>query len=136
MRTKVGLWIDHRKAIVVTVTAKGEEINEIISEVEKQPRRSGDSPLKGVYESRQVPADDSRQRNFTGQLNIYYDAVIASIRDAESILIFGPGEAKDELKERLEGNNLGGSIVGIETVDKMTERQIAAKIRHHFAESR
>jgi hypothetical protein len=45
MRTKVGLWIDHRKAIVVTVTEKGEEIKEIISEVEKQPRRSGDSPL-------------------------------------------------------------------------------------------
>ncbi len=136
MRTKVGLWIDHKKAIVVTVTEKGEEINEIISEVEKQPRRSGDSPLKGAYESHQVPSDDSRQRNFTGQLNIYYDAVIASIRDAESILIFGPGEAKDELKERLKRNNLGGSIVGIETVDKMTDHQIAAKIRHHFAESR
>ncbi len=134
MRKKLGLWIDHRKAVVVAVTEKAEEIREIISEVEKQPRRSGDSPLKGAYESHQVPADDSRQRNFTGHLNIYYDAVIASIRDAESILIFGPGEAKDELKERLEENNLGGRIVGIETVDKMTERQIAAKIRQHFAE--
>jgi hypothetical protein len=136
MRTKVGLWIDHRKAIVVAVTEKGEEISEIRSEVEKQPRRSGDSPLKGTYESHQIPADDSRQRNFTGQLNIYYDAVIASIRDAKSILIFGPGEAKDELKERLEGNNLGGDIVGIETVDKMTDHQIAAKTREYFAQSR
>jgi hypothetical protein len=35
MKTKVGLWIDHRKAIVVTVTEKGEDIKEIISEVEK-----------------------------------------------------------------------------------------------------
>ena len=57
---------------------------------------------------------------------------IASIRDAESILIFGPGEAKGELKQRLETNNLGGRIVGIETVDKMTDRQIAAKVRQHF----
>lgn len=56
------------------------------------------------------------------------------MRDAESILIFGPGEAKDELKKRLEGNNLGGRIVGIETVDKMTDGQIAAKIRQHFAQ--
>ena len=81
-----------------------------------------------------VPADDRRQRAFTGQLNIYYDEVIAYMRDAESILIFGPGEAKDELKKRLEGNNLGGRIVGIETVDKMTDGQIAAKIRQHFAQ--
>ena len=129
MSTKVGLWIDHRKAIVVTVTEKGEEIKEIISEVEKQLRRSGDSPLKGNYESLQVPLDDSRQRAFTEHLNIYYDAVIACIRDAESILIFGPGEAKNELKERLEGNNLGRRVVGIETVDKMTNPQIAAKTR-------
>lgn len=134
MKTQVGLWIDHRKATVVAITEKGEEIKEIISDVEKQPRRSGDSPLKGTYESRQIPADNSRQRTFTGELNIYYDEVIAYIRDAESILIFEPGEAKNELKERLERNNLSGRIVGIETVDKMTDSQIAAKIRQHFAE--
>jgi hypothetical protein len=133
MRTRVGLWIDHRKAIVFAVTDKGEEIGLTISKVEKQLRRSGDSPLKGPYESQQVPADDSRQRTLTGHLNIFYDAVIASVRDAESILIFGPGEAKDELRERLEGARLGGRVVGIETVDKMTERQIAAKVRQHFA---
>jgi hypothetical protein len=132
MRTGVGVWIDHRKAIVVAVTDKGEETGLIISKVEKQLRRSGDSPLKGPYESQQVPESDSRQRTFTRQLNIYYDAVIASIRDAESILIFGPGEAKGELKERLARNNLGGRIVGVETVDKMTDRQISAKVRRYF----
>ena len=132
MRTGVGLWIDHRKAVIVAVTEKGDETALVISKVEKQLRRSGGSKVKGPFESRQVPADDSRQRTFTGHLNIYYDAVIACLRDAESILIFGPGEAKGELKERLEQHNLGGRIVGIETVDKMTDRQIAAKVRAQF----
>jgi hypothetical protein len=134
MRTKVGLWIDHRKALVVTVTDKGEEIAITISGVEKQLRRSGDSPLKGPYETQQVPPDDRRQRAFTGHLNPYYDAIIASIGDAESILIFGPGEAKGELKKRLEKSKLGGRIAGVETVDKMTNHQIAAKVRQYFAE--
>jgi len=134
MRTKVGLWIDHKKAIIVAVTDKGEEIGLIVSKVEKQLQRSGDSPLKGRYESYNVSADDSRQRTFTGHLNIYYEAVIACLRDAESILIFGPGEAKGELKKRLEKSKLGGRIVGVETVDKMTDRQIAAKVRQYFAE--
>ena len=118
MSTKVGLWIDHRKAIIVAITDAGEELELIISKVEKQLRRSGDSPLKGPYESRQVPADDSRQRTFTGHLNIYYDAVMACIGDAESILTFGPGEAQAELKKRLDKNRLGGRIAGIETVTK------------------
>lgn len=136
---KVGLWIDHRKAIVVSITENGEEIKEIIkeiiSDVEKQPRRSGDSPLKGAYEAVQVPADDSLQRAFTGSLNVYYDKVIDSIGIAESILIFGPSTAKDELKERLKENNLDSRIVGVETVDKMTDHQIAAKTKQYFAKS-
>jgi hypothetical protein len=132
MRTHVGLWIDHRKAVVMAVTDKGEETGLIISKAEKHLSRSGDSPLEGSHDSRQVQADDSRQKRFTGNLNIYYDAVIACIRDAESILIFGPGEAKGELKKRLKKANLSGRIVGMETADKMTDRQIAAKVRQHF----
>jgi hypothetical protein len=134
MSAQMGLWIDHRKAIIVALTEKGEEIVLVISNVEKQLRRSGDSPLKGSYETRRVPKDDSRQRALTGHLNIYYDAVTACIRKAESILIFGPGEAKGELKERLKRNKLGGRIAATETVDKMTDRQIAAKVRAYFGE--
>jgi hypothetical protein len=133
MSINVGLWIDHRKAIVVAITEQGEKIEEIASGVEKQLQRAGDRPLEGDYEVVQVPADDSRQRDFTKHLNIYYAAVITAIRDAESILIFGPGEAKGELKEQLEKNHLGGHIVDIETVDKMTNPQIVAKVRDYFA---
>lgn len=132
MGTKVGLWVDHRKALVMAITDKDEEIKLIISRIEKQSRRSPDSRHTGSYESQQVPADDSRQKAVTGHLNVYYDAIIAGIRGAEAIFIFGPGEAKDELKKRLMGIGLGGRIVTVETADKMTDRQIAAKVREHF----
>jgi hypothetical protein len=132
MKKAAGLWIDHRKAVIVVVTDQGEETKLIISKAEKQLRRSGDSPMKGHYEPQQVPASDSRQKTYTGHLNIYYDAIIACVRDAESILIFGPGEAKGELKKRLERDKLGGRIVGIETVDKMSDHQIAIKVRQYF----
>jgi hypothetical protein len=134
MKTNVGVWIDHRKAVIVAVTDKGEEIKLVISKVEKQLGRPGGIRSTTPYESQQVPADDSRQKRYTGHLNIYYDAVIACIRDAESILIFGPGEAKGELQRRIERNKLSGSIVGIETVDKMTDREIRAKVREYFKE--
>jgi hypothetical protein len=136
MKTTVGLWIDHRKAVIVVLTDEAEEIKLIISKVEKQPGRPGGIRSKTPYESQLVRADDSRQRKLTGHLNIYYDAVIACIRDAESILIFGPGEAKGELKKRLETNKLSGRIVGIETIDKMTDGQIAAKVRQYFQENK
>lgn len=133
MKTRAGVWIDHRKAIIVAVTGKGEVLGMVVSKAENLPERAGDSPLKGKYESQKVPADDSRQRTLTEHLNIYYNAVISCLRDAESILIFGPGEAKGELKKRLEKNKLGGLVAKVETADKMTNGQIAAKVKKYFA---
>jgi hypothetical protein len=59
--------------------------------------------------------------------------VLSSIRDAESVLIFGPGEAKGELKKLMERNNLHDRVAVMEPADKMTEGQIAAKARHYFS---
>jgi hypothetical protein len=132
MKTTAGLWIDHKKAVIVVVTAKGEEIKLLISKVDKQPGRTGGVRTTAPYEQ-QILADDSMERVFKGHLNVYYDAVISCIRDAAAILIFGPGEAKGELKKRIKQQKLNGSIVGIETVDKMTHRQIAARVRQYFA---
>ena len=48
------------------------------------------------------------------------------------ILILGPGEAKGELVKRLEDKGLKERLVGVETVDKLTDPQIAANVRQHF----
>lgn len=88
---------------------------------------------KGCYEAEQVPADDRRQKALTAELNIFYDAVIAALRDAESFIIFGPGEAKGELKKRLAKRKSGRRIAAVEAADKMTDRQIAAKVREYFS---
>jgi stalled ribosome rescue protein Dom34 len=126
MKSAAGLWIDHREAVIVLVTDKEEKIKRMTSNMEKHVRFSGGS------RSEEGKADDQRDRQFTGHLNRYYDEVISHLRDAESILLFGPGEAKGELEKRLANKGLGGRIVGIETVDKMTDRQIAAKVREYF----
>ena len=125
MKSEIGLWIDHRQAVIVVVTDAGEETKHIISDMEKHVRFSSGSSEDGSQE-------DVRDRQFGNHLNSYYDDVIAVIRDADAIQIFGPGEAKGELEKRLEHEGLKGRIVDIETADKMTDRQIAAKVREHF----
>lgn len=132
MKTTIGLWIDHRKAVIVTVSDKGEETKVIESMVEKQPGRYAGVRSTTSFEAQKVPADDSRERKFTGELNAYYDEVFAAVREVESILLFGPGEAKGELKKHLEKEKFGGRIKAVETEDTMTDRQIAAKVRDYF----
>ena len=127
MMKTVGLWIDHEKVVIVSVTGTEEEIKLIHSDIEEQRIEE-----QGRQNGRSIPSDDIRLRVLTEHLNNYYEEVISCIRDAKSILLFGPGEAKGELKKRLEKDNLGDRIVGVETADKMTDNQIAAKVKEHF----
>ena len=131
MKPNAGLWIDHREAVIVVLSETGEETKRIPSSVEKQLRRAGE-PSEGSFEAEQAPADDSRERAYSGHLARYYDEITSYLHDAGSILIFGPGEAKGELKKRFENDKSSPRTVAMETTDKMTEPQIVAKVRHHF----
>ena len=116
---KKGLWIDHQKAVIVTVTGEDDETKVIHSEIEKHGKNGND-------------ADDTSLRVFTEHLNKYYEKVISQLRGAESLFLFGPGEAKGELEKRLAKENLGELVKAVETTDQMTDPQIAAKVREHF----
>lgn len=124
MKKAVGLWIDHRKTVIVNVLSETEEITEIASNSDRHIRDAGEGEV--------FSADDHRERHLMNHLGQYYDEVISRIRDVDAILILGPGEAKGEFVKRLQKENLGGNIVAVETVDKMTNRQIAARVRQHF----
>jgi hypothetical protein len=126
MKKQAGIWIDHRQAVIVIVTETGEEIKKITSNMRKRVRFTGGTA------SQDGSTEDVRDRQFGNHLNRYYDAVVAVLRDADTIQIYGPGEAKGELKKRIEHEGLKGPILVIETVDKMTDRQISAKVRDRF----
>src|SRR5687767_1890835 len=121
MKTGAGLWIDHRKAVVVLVTEGGVETTQIKSEVQPRP-----------YGPQDAQPDDMREAALREHLNAYFDRVISRLRGAGSVLIFGPGEAKGELKKRLDREPSRGRKVSVETADRMTEAQIVAAVRRRF----
>lgn len=132
-----GLWIDHRKAIVVSITDEGETLEKIESDIERKVRLSGGSrTAKTPYGPQQVSVDGKQEERIKRQLREYYQVIIRRIKDANKILIFGPGEAKTELKKEIEkSRELVLKKITVEAADKMTERQIAAKVRQFFSEA-
>jgi hypothetical protein len=133
MKTVAGLWIDHRKAIIVTISDKGEKTRLIVSNVEKQLGRFSGKRSTASFESQLVQADDRQQRGFTKHLRVFYDKVRSCLDSAESVLIFGPGEAKGELIKLMGKDVRRGQARSIETADKMTDHQITAKVHQYFA---
>jgi hypothetical protein len=126
------VWIDHKQAIVVLITDAGKEVKKITSGVGMPTRSTGGSRLKNKYTPHDFVAEDRLERKHLTHLTEYYDEVIARLRGAEAILILGPGEAKGEFVKRINSKKLGG-VVEVATTDKMSDRQVAAKVSQHFA---
>ena len=125
MKKRVGLWLDRGKAVIVTIADNIEARRIITSDMTNY-----------VLYSTVVPGDGSpeevRDRRFWSHLNEYYEKIIAHLRDATAIQIFGPEVAKYELQKRLEEQGLSERIVSLEDADKMTDLQIAAKVQERF----
>ena len=92
---------------------------------------------RGGYPTPDGPQDGRGEKKYEeryGQhLDRYYDDVISQLGQPESLLIFGPGEAKLQLRERLSrSKSLSERVEEIETTDKLTDAQIVAKVSEHF----
>lgn len=125
MNKKVGLWIDRRKAVIVSIANDVEARRIITSDMEHYVLYSTVVPGDGAPE-------EVRDRRFWNHLDEYYDKIVAHIRDAAEIQIFGPQEAKHELQKHLESEGLAGYIVSLEDAEKMTDLQIIAKVQKRF----
>ena len=130
MATKIGLWLDERQAVIVSVTNMSAEITKVKSAIKDEIFAV--NPVSGDSGAKRDPAAAHRNKiKIKEALDPYYDGIIDNIWTAGEIFIFGAGEAKYELKNHLRKNNLAQRIVGFEDADKMADDQIMDKVRQY-----
>jgi len=133
MKKYAGIWIDHEKAFVVLIHEDKSVLHCIESNVEGRFRLSGGSRSRTPYGPQDVASERRVEGRRKHHLQRYYQEVIQAVGDSHKILIFGPGEAKTELaKEFGNSKELSSRIVSIEPADKMTQKQIIAKVKEFF----
>ena len=133
MRTHIGIWVDHRKATIVTLSDGKESIRVIRSDVKGHFRMKGGARSSTPYGPQDIASEKNVDRKYQKYLHHYYQKIVDAVQRADKILIFGPGEAKNELKkEMMRTKALAKKIVGVEPEDKMRDRQIVAKVKDFF----
>jgi hypothetical protein len=124
MSHDVGVWIDHKKAVIVSIAEGQITTRTLESDVEPHPRYAG---------SQEGGGEKKYEERHSLGLDQYYDEVISQIGEPDALLLFGPGEAKRQLKDRLGRSKPSSArIVAVESTDKMTDPQIVAKVKEHF----
>jgi hypothetical protein len=133
MSHKVGIWIDHKKAVIVFASGDRVTTRTLESEVGPHARYSDHAGYMTPDGPRDGGGEKTYEERYGQLLDRYYDEVVRLLAQPEALLIFGPGEAKLQLKVRLgRSRGLCDRIVGIETTDTLTNPQIVAKVKEHY----
>lgn len=121
---QMAIWIDHQEARVFHVT-------DATSEETTVP-----SPAHHLH--RHPKSDDTQIRNHPQDEPRFFDDVVLALADAEEILIMGPSITKLHFLRYAQQHapRVASRVVGLETADHPTDRQLVAHIRHYFGTDR
>jgi hypothetical protein len=133
---RIGIWIDHERAVIVSASPDRVTINTLESEFGEDARYGEQRASPGLdgphHESGAAKQEQDRLR-----LDRYYDEVITQLGHPQALLIFGPGEAKLQFTTRLSRfKALRECVVGLETTETLTDPEIVAKVREHYGIAR
>lgn len=138
----IGIWVDRKKAVIVTKNQPERSYEEdveitvaqISSNVERKVGLAGGSRTRNTpWGPQGVAVEGKIEARQKQQLRKFYHRIIEFIKDADKIMVMGPGEAKLELKKEIENSKaLIPKIVGVHFSDKMSNNQIAAKVKSYF----
>lgn len=128
---KVGIWIDHRRAVVVTIDGGEESIRTIEGQIERHAGPHGGWGTSTPY-GRQVGSDEKAQEKYWHHVVSFYREVIAGLDKPDQLLVLGPADAKREFAEEVQKTYALREVpLRTEPADKMTDAQVAALVRDY-----
>jgi hypothetical protein len=134
MKRQTGIWIDTSKAIIVTLEGgKDEKISEIDSDVENSVYHDKEGN-KGTFSGGHHGSSESKFENRKKeQIDFFIKEVLAYVKGADELFVFGPAETKIRLEQKIQDEKLfANKLKAVETADKMTVNEIVAKVKKFY----
>jgi len=133
MNPQVGIWIDHEKAVIVSASASGVTVHTLESAIGPHDRYSDRASYPTPDGPKESGGEKKYEQRHDEHLDRYYDEVISRLGQPEAILLLGPGEAKLQLKARLDRSKaMSARVVGVETTDRLTDQEVVSKVKAHY----
>jgi hypothetical protein len=126
---KVGVWIDHSKAVVAVIDDGTETLETVESNVGRHAGPSGGSGNPTPWGPKAPNREHARERRYEQHLVKFYKDVIKHLGQPGQLMLIGPARAKHDFKAELDKSALRTVPTIVETTDEMTDAQVMARLR-------
>jgi stalled ribosome rescue protein Dom34 len=137
MQKRIGVWIDLKRAVIVSLDESNKDIRIIPSLIEKRERIPGETRLFARFGEYFLEFSKKKENRMANKIRAYLKKVATEIKDASEIVLFGPADMKTELDKFMRNDKLlAGRIRSVKTADSMTDNQIVAWVKNHYKNSK
>lgn len=127
-----GIFIDHRKAVLVRI----DEAHEVNTEDFRAPAAqhfAGESTTKTGLFGRTLNRQSQDQRKKEADLKKWCKSLAGKMVKAGQIYIFGPSDTKYLLQHEVERRKtLQDTYMEVETTDKLNRNEVIRNVKKHF----
>lgn len=133
-KINTGIWLDFKDAYIVTLDEYGQaSVQHLPSEIVHQAVKGG-ARSKSPWGPQFSPPDKNVLERDKHAESRYYEQIIKNIHaDTDSIVIFGPAEAKLGLKKAIgEIKHYKPQLRDVLTSDYLSQNEVVVLIRNYF----
>jgi hypothetical protein len=133
MKRNIGIWIDSKHAVIITLVNEQVALKKIESNIEFRVRIPGEAKKFGRFGGQYLTYEKNRLMRKTHQTNQFLRSLIKEIISCDAVVIFGPSNMKKMLeKEILKTANLTNKLQGVYNAELMTDNQMKAWVRDYY----
>jgi uncharacterized protein (DUF2225 family) len=134
---QVGVWVDYGHAVLVGYDQGNVELLEtILSPMERMRREEGEGNDSTKFSPNAEHASNNEHRKHNiaqNELSGYLKTLEQKLYPYRELLLFGPGKAKEQLRNKLQQNkSYDGKWFAVHSSDKMTQNQLLAYVREFY----
>jgi len=135
MKKNIGIWIDTREAMIVTVNEEGSSTRVIDSKVETRERVEGESKDISRFGDQSIDHEKAKEHRVDHAKKHFLKKVMSELGTVDELVLFGPAGMKNELKKAIEADrSLAPKLKDVLSADSMSDKQVAALVRDYFKE--
>jgi hypothetical protein len=130
---KIGVWMDHSAAKFIKIDTSVESIEIINSDYNSNPREDGHGADGSRFGSTSTNNEHKKNQQEIEKTKQFYKKCEEQLQQYDSILLFGPTNAKNEFKNILDENkNFADKSIFVESADKLTDNQLLEFVNKYF----
>ena len=133
MKKQTGIWLDHEKAIIITLNRNGYKLNTIESDIVTKERTDGETKKYGRFGDQSLSQEKQKERRIKKQTSKYLKNLLSEIKGVDELVLFGPANMKKELEKLILNDiTLTSKLKAVVSADSMTENQMVAWVKKFY----